>query len=147
MKKLLHLAVLVPLFCTSCFSIDTVDLDRQLRENDIYLTEDQAPDGAYPLSTIAIEQGGWYLLGLWGVTKVSLEDCMRAMVKRAKKMNADGVADIKIEYHPASFWRFSPFPLPDWSASITMTGMAFRMPDPAAAFWKPQPTPSPSKGN
>ena len=139
-------ALLLPLLCTACFSMDTVDLDRQLRENEVYLTEDPAPDGAYPLTSIAVEQVGWYLLGMWGVSEISLEQCVQSLVDRARRMEADGVANIRVEYRPASFFRFSIFPIPDWSATITMTGMAFKMPDPAQAFWKPKPAPAPSIG-
>jgi hypothetical protein len=138
-------AVLLSLFCTGCFSMDTVDLDRQLRENDMFMTEDPAPEGAYPLSTIAVEQVGWYLLGMWAISDISLEDCVQSLVDRAQSMEADGIANIRVDYGPASFFRFSIFPIPDWSATITMTGMAFRMPDPAKAFWKPKPAPGPGR--
>lgn len=139
-------ALLLPLLCMSCVSTDAVDLGRHLDDSELYLTEDPAPDGALPLSSIAIEQTGWYLLGLFAVEDISLDECVHILAKKALSMGADGVADIEVDFHPASFFRFSIFPIPDWSASITMTGMAFKMGDPAAAFWKPRPAPTPSKG-
>lgn len=139
-------ALSLPLFCMSCVSMDAVDLGRHLEETELYLTENPAPEGALPISSIAIEQTGWYLLGLWAVEDISLDECVHMITERATAMGADGVADLTVDYHPPSFFRFSIFPIPDWSASITMTGMAFKMSDPAAAFWKPRPSPSPTVG-
>ncbi len=137
------LALLVPLLFTSCFFVETVDLNQHLLDSELYLTEDPAPEGAMPLSSIAIKQAGWYFFGIWPVEEISLEVCMQAMVEKALEMGAEGVAEIKVEYNPASTMRFSTFIIPDWSATITLTGMAFRMSDPVSAFWKPNPPAGP----
>jgi hypothetical protein len=139
------LALLVPLLFTSCFFVETVDLNQHLLNSELYLTEDPAPEGAMPLSSIAIKQAGWYFFGIWPVEEISLEVCMQAMVEKALEMGAEGVAEIKVEYNPASTMRFSTFIIPDWSATINLTGMAFRMSDPVSAFWKPNPPAGPLK--
>ena len=85
------------------------------------------------------------VLDAWSVEEISLEVCMQAMVKEALEMGAEGVAEIKVDYNPASTMRFSTFIIPDWSATINLTGMAFRMSDPVSAFWKPNPPAGPLK--
>ena len=67
------------------------------------------------------------MLGLVPVTRVSLQKCLDHLVREAQKSDADGVANLNYHVEAAHVFKFSVFPIPDWSATIWMTGTAYKL--------------------
>jgi hypothetical protein len=124
-KLLLHLALSG---CVACQSLSTADLARCLSEQGVALTAGDAPANAQPLRALAFQRNGFYLAGLLPVVGVDLEDAVRAVAQEARALDADGIAHLRFDYSPASFFKFLVFPIPDWSASLSITGIAYRLP-------------------
>ena len=115
-------------FACSCTAVEQVDLEEYLVDADLTLTANDAPPGASPLTVIAVHQSGFYLLGWIPFQPVRLDDCVAEVANRARQLGADGVSELRLEYTPASFMKFAAFPFPDWSATISLSGMAYRLP-------------------
>lgn len=122
---LLALAVLCA-GSTGCFSCERADLTRYAKEQNFPVTTTEPPAGATLIGIAHIEQDGFYLLGFIPMVSVSLQRCLDRLVDNAKKMGADGVADLSHRVNPADVLKFSVFPLPDWSANIIVTGTAYK---------------------
>ncbi|MCA8943600.1 MAG: hypothetical protein KDB80_13635 [Planctomycetes bacterium] len=129
--------ILVALACVavlaSCTIVEDVDFTPFLRDSGLQLSQGEPPPDAQPIGLVAVEDNGWYLLGLLPLAPVKLETCTERMIARAKTMRADGVSNLRLEYEPPKFFRLLPFGLPDWSARIGLTGMAYQLPEPVPA--------------
>ncbi|MEM7203445.1 MAG: hypothetical protein AAF628_24490 [Planctomycetota bacterium] len=121
-------ATLAALALASCTSFEEVDVENYLTGLTLEMSTAPAPPEAAPLNVVAIYKSGFYLLGYLPIVGVRLGDCMRRMAEHAKQLGADGIADLRVVYEPASLLKFAAFPIPDWSASISVTGMAYRLP-------------------
>ena len=106
---------------------------------ELVMTTDNPPADASPLTVVAVHQTGFYLLGFVPFAPVRLEDCVAELVDKAQSMGADGVANLKVDYMPAALFKFAAFPVPDWSAAISLSGMTYRMPWNAAYPAQPGP--------
>ena len=134
------LVSLAALLAASGTSIEQVDLESDLRDADFAMSAHDPPPDASPLSVVAVYQTGFYLFGVVPFCPVQLEDCVEQLAKRAKAMGADGVANMQLEYLPASFFKFVLFPIPDWSAAISLSGMSYKLPsNPAYPLRPPHP--------
>ena len=125
--KLLGLTLLV--VATSCVTTDEANLVEHFRKRGLNVTADEAPPGAQPIKMISYYKSGFYFFGAIPVVPIYLEDAVDYIAERADKLSADGVAHLRFEYSPASFFKFAIFPLPDWSASIHFQGMAYKLPE------------------
>lgn len=121
-------ALLLALGLASCTSVEHVDLAPYLIDSEIQLSEGEPPPGAQPIGMIAVENTGWYLLGLLPIVSVRFETCIEEMLLKAKEYGAQGISNMRAAYTPPSFWRFAAIGLPDWSASVAVTGMAYQLP-------------------
>ena len=124
-----HLAIAMLLLGASCTSFEHVDVENYIAESGLALSTEPPPRDASPLNVVAFHRMGFYLLGFIPIPGVRLEDCVEAIAGHAAELGADGVADLRIEYEPASLIKFAAFPIPDWTASIAITGLAYRLPD------------------
>ncbi len=122
--RLLALAFL-PLVA-SCYSTTHADLEQYFEGDALLLTEGNAPEGAEPIKILSVYKSGFYLFGAAPIVAVDLEETVRMICKQAKELGADGIAHISFDYQPASLFKFTLFPIPDWSASIHVQGMAWR---------------------
>ena len=111
---------------TGCFSYDQADLTRYAREQNFPVSPEPPPTGTTVIGIAHIEQDGFYILGSIPILSVSLQSCLDEMVKAAKKIGADGMADVCYRINSADVLKFSVFPLPDWSANIAVTGTAYK---------------------
>lgn len=112
-----------------CISRESGGLRQQLEGRSYKLTMGSAPDGAEPVEAITIYQSGWYLLGFIPFMPLSLEHCIDELIAEVHRVGADGVSDLRVDVRPAATFRFYVFPIPDWGASISISGMAYRLPD------------------
>ena len=127
MRHLLLLALAVAL--GSCTVVEDVDLTPYLENSGIQFTKGEPPADSQPIGLIAIEDNGWYLLGFVPIIPIHLEACTKRFIESAQRMRADGISNITIDYRPAHPLRLFAIGIPNWSASITMTGMAYQTPD------------------
>ena len=133
------ITILSLLLGSACTSIDSVNLEEYLTGHELVMTTDNPPADASPLTVVAVHQTGFYLLGFVPFAPVRLEDCVAELVDKAQSMGADGVANLKVDYMPAALFKFAAFPVPDWSAAISLSGMTYRMPWNAAYPAQPGP--------
>ena len=127
MKRII-LGALLALGCGACTSIEQVNLEEYLVDAGLTMTARDAPHGATPLTVVAVHQTGFYLFGALPIVSVTLEDCVKKLADRARGMGADGVANLQLDYRPASLFKFAALYIPDWSASISLSGMSYRLP-------------------
>ena len=133
------ITILSLLLGSACTSIDSVNLEEYLTGHELVMTTDNPPADASPLTVVAVHQTGFYLLGFVPFAPVRLEDCVAELVDKAQSMGADGVSNLKVDYMPAALFKFAAFPVPDWSAAISLSGMTYRMPWNAAYPAQPGP--------
>ncbi len=57
-----------------------------------------------------------------------LEEMVNEMARRARKLGAHGVSHLAVDVQPASAFKFSVFPLPDWSSLIRVQGTTYHFP-------------------
>ena len=126
-RKLLGLTLLV--VATSCVTTDEANLVGHFKKRGLNVTADDAPEGAQPIKMISYYKSGFYLVGCIPVVPIYLEDAVDYMAERAHRLGADGVAHLSFEYDPAALFKFTVFPIPDWSASIHFQGMAYKLPE------------------
>ena len=138
MKRIILGAALA--LCTgACTSIEQVNLENYLVGQKMTMSANEAPPEASPLTVVAVHQTGFYLFGLIPLVEVTLEDCVQRLAKRAHELGADGISDMSLVYEPASFFKFAAFPLPDWSARISLVGMSYKLPGNPAYPAQPRP--------
>ncbi len=128
--------MLAALLCASCWTIDSADLVRIGAKHGLLLSESECEEGTVtPVSSIQVAKGGFYIFGLLPIVKVSLDEAIDELALQAKKLDADGVCDIRYHYSPANVFKFIVVPIPDWSASIQVFGMAYKA-EPAPAPYR-----------
>jgi len=120
------LALLSCLSLLSCWSIDKADLAAMQDETGLLLSEGEPPREAIPIRSLAIGQDGFYLLGFIPIVPIDLDRTFRTLVKEAVTAGARGIAKIRYVVDGPSPTKFQAFPIPDWSASIRITGMAWK---------------------
>lgn len=113
----------------ACTSTDQAGLDWYAETYQVAITEGDAPEGATPVELLYYYKKGFYVFGLGyaPVVEIGLREAVADLAERARAMEADGIAHLRYEIHPASFFRFSVFPIPDWSAWIQCQGMAYEL--------------------
>ena len=144
--RFLTLALL--LAATACTSWESADLTRYGRQGHTFpaapggagtvtpsipVTIEPLPKGTTAIGLIAVQQDGFYILGMLPVVSVSLQECLDYLVKEALKVGADGIAKVTFDVQPADVLSFSVFPIPDWSATISVQGTAYKRTEPSPA--------------
>lgn len=127
MKTLMLISIAVAA-ASGCTCIESTDATR---DPDFLITEAPTIDENYkPLGFIRAEKSGWYLLAIFPIVSVSLDELVwEIIVPEARKRGADGIINLKYQIDPACFWRFDllgAVPLPDWGARGLITGMAIK---------------------
>lgn len=113
------------LLVQGCVSMTHADVTAYAEPEGFTVTADALPPGARPISALAYEKLGFYVLGLVPIVPVDLHRGVARLVKEARELGADGLAHLRYEFRPASAFRFVVFPLPDWSASLSITAVAY----------------------
>jgi hypothetical protein len=111
----------------ACTSFEDVDLRPLLEKQHFPIVQGPVPPGGETVGLIAVENSGFYLFGLVALCAVSFEECVDVMITRGRKLGADGIAEVRMTYNPASFLHFSGV-WPDWFAYVQLTGTAWRRP-------------------
>lgn len=122
-QTLLLILVLLP---GACMSVAQADLSRYAADPVLPIHTEPPPAGAQPMGVVHVQQDGFYLFGVVPIVKVSLQDCLDKLQEKAAKQGANGVADLEYRVSPADVFKFSVFPLPDWTAMVQMTGTAYK---------------------
>jgi len=122
-------AIALAWFAAACTTTHEVDLREYFQTRGLQVTQNEAPPGAQPLELISFYKAGFYLFGVLPIVSVKLEDAIDWVTWSAERLGADGIANLTFQYSPASFWKFAIFPLPDWSSSIQVSGMAYTLPE------------------
>lgn len=126
-----RLLALFALTClaASCTTTHEVDLREYFQDRGLEVTQNEAPDGAQPLQLISFYKSGFYLFGVIPIASVKLDDAIDWVAWSAEQLGADGIANLSFQYSPASFWKFAIFPIPDWSSTLHVSGMAYTLPE------------------
>ena len=131
-------ALLLLLLVPSCVTTNEADLHAYFARRGLEVTQGRAPEGAQPLEVISYYKSGFYLFGGLPVVEVKLEAAVDWITARAQEMEADGIAHLDFQYDPASLFKFSVFPIPDWSSWIHVSGMAYQLqPDEGEGLERP----------
>ncbi len=125
----LYLAALL-LLLGSCSTMASVDIASWQRESGLELTQNDAPEGAEALTLVSAHRSGFYLLGVIPLVRADFAHCIAQIVQDAKQAGAEGVAHLRIQYDPPSFFSLVE-PVFPWMARATITGMAYRRRRPA----------------
>lgn len=128
MRPSFPVAVLA-LLAAGCQSISTADLQRCLSQHGIHVTAGDAPAAAEPIAAVAFQRNGFYIAGIIPVVRVELDDAVQSIASELHAAKADGISNLRYDYSPASLFKFLVFPVPDWSATLSVTGMAYRLPE------------------
>lgn len=126
---MLHLHKLLPILLissTACHSVERISLDQLSTEHRMLLTRADPPTGSETLGFISIHTSGFYLLGFIPMAPATLKDAFSRLAREASDMSATGVSNVQYEIQPPSPFKFSTFPIPDWSASVWLTGQAYQ---------------------
>jgi hypothetical protein len=110
----------------SCWAVHKADYLSLEEKTQLHFSEGEPPKKATTLGSISVTQNGFYLLGIIPVVPINLQESMEVLAHRAKKMGATGVAKIWYRVDPPGVLKYVAFPIPDWSAGIQITGMAWR---------------------
>jgi len=113
--------------CSACTSFEDIDLRPVLEKQHFPIVQGPVPQNGETVGLIAVENSGFYLFGLVALCAVSLEECVDKMIERAHRVGADGIAEVRMTYNPASFLHFSGV-WPDWFAYVQLTGTMWRYP-------------------
>ncbi len=112
---------------SACSSIDQAAFARYQARSPIKLSQQDAPAGVEPLGLVWSQSTGFYLLGLLAIVPADLETALDLLVESARDLKADGIARIRIDYKPASFFSFDSWPVPfPWFATVSLSGMAWK---------------------
>jgi len=123
------------LLASSCYTYNGADLLKYKQDDDLLISEGPAPEDTEPLQILSVYKSGFYILGLLPIVNINLDHTFQKMREQAHAIDADGISHVCFEHSPASPFKFTVFPLPDWSAWIHCQGMAWR--------WKPGKGPKP----
>ena len=123
--------VTTTLLTLGCRSFEHVDLQRYAQQHDMPIATSGPPADAEPIGLAHAQEGGFYLLGVLPIVQVGLRGCLDRMIDHARSVGAHGIADVRYEVEPAEFFKFSVFPLPDWSARVAVTGTLYRRKGPS----------------
>ncbi len=115
--------------CSSCVTTNEANLQEYLQTSRMRVSQDEAPEGSRPLEVISYYKSGFYLFGVIPLAPVELDDAVEWLTSTAEQLGADGIAHLSFQYSPASFWKFTIFPIPDWTSWIHVSGMAYELPD------------------
>ena len=121
--------IFLALLAASCVTTTEADLFKYFEQRDLDVTQGRAPEGAHPLQLISYYKSGFYLFGAIPVVVIDLEEAVEYVTERARWLEADGIAHLEFQYSPASLFKFTVFPLPDWSSWIHVSCMAYELPD------------------
>lgn len=116
------------LLLPSCWSVHKADYLALEAKTKLHFSEGEPPDRAITLGSISVTQNGFYFLGFIPIVPINLQESMEVLAGRAKKMGASGIAKIWYKVDPPGVLKYVAFPIPDWSAGIQITGMAWRAP-------------------
>ena len=124
LRKFLALSLL--LLLPSCWAVHKADYLALEKKTQLHFSEGEPPAKATTLGSISVTQNGFYLLGFIPVVPINLQESMEVLANRAKKMGASGLAKIWYKVDPPGVLKYVAFPIPDWSAGIQITGMAWK---------------------
>lgn len=127
MSKMRRTLLALALLASACTSTDRAGLESYFERYGLAVTQGDAPEGAVPVELLYYYKKGFYLFGYAPVVEIGLQEALEHVAARAHALEADGVAHLSFEIHPASIFRFAVFPIPDWSAWIRCQGMAYEL--------------------
>jgi hypothetical protein len=110
----------------SCTSYEALDLRPYLEQQAFAVTQGPVPGDADTVGLTVVQDSGFYIFGVLPVVPVSLDACVRALVREAQKVGADGVAEVKLDYRPSGFLIFSATFMSDWTGAVKLSGCAWR---------------------
>src|SRR5690606_906734 len=90
------------LLVQGCVSMTHADVTAYAEPEGFTVTADALPPGARPISALAYEKLGFYVLGLVPIVPVDLHRGVARLVKEARELGADGLAHLRYEFRPAS---------------------------------------------
>ncbi len=117
------------LLLPSCWAVHKADYLALEDKTKLRFSEGEPPAKAITLGSISVTQNGFYLFGFIPVVPINLQESMEVLANRAKQMGATGVAKIWYRVDPPGVLKYVAFPIPDWSAGIRITGMAWKQPN------------------
>ncbi|HHI80571.1 MAG TPA: hypothetical protein ENK02_11385 [Planctomycetes bacterium] len=123
LKPTLLLALLLLPGCWAVHKADYLALEAKMQ---LHFSEGEPPAKATTLGSISVTQNGFYLLGFIPMVPINLQESMEELARRAKEMGAQGIAKIWYRVDPPGVLKYVAFPIPDWSAGIQITGMAWK---------------------
>ena len=120
--------IAVPLLLLGACTFSDHNLFAQVQEQGkIELTQGAGPTEVEPLSTLYVSRSGVYLFSILPIVRADLETALLDLVEAARKLGADGVSHIKVNYQPAELFKLTltdwPFP---WLQRIVLTGEAWK---------------------
>ena len=110
----------------ACTVYEAMDLRPYLDKQEFPVTQGAVPVDAATVGLVAVQDSGFYAFGCVPIVPIRLEVCVETLVREARKVGGDGVAEVQMIYEPASFFTLSAILIPDWFAHVRMTGSAWR---------------------
>jgi hypothetical protein len=116
------------LLCLGACTYSDHNLFAQVQEQGkIELTQGAGPADVEPISTLYVSRSGVYLFAVVPIVRADLETALLDLVESARRLGADGVSHIKVNYQPAELFKLTltdwPFP---WMQRINLTGEAWK---------------------
>jgi hypothetical protein len=111
---------------SACTMVDTGSFERYRQTAPIELTLADAPSGSTSLGLVYARKSGLYLLGVLPIVRVTLEDVLDLLVEEARKLSADGVSHLRIEYVPAGLIGLEGVLTFPWTQKLAIHGMAYK---------------------
>jgi len=133
------LLALLALGIAACASTEAADYAAISKQTGVALSVEPAPESTRPMAMVFADDSGLYLFGVLPLRTVSVDGCARGLAEVARRLGADGVADITVKYRkaaPLAFGGETFFAFP-WVASIQMIGQAWR--------WEERPMGAPAR--
>lgn len=118
-------AALLALSLASCVSVDNSAFERYRKESGLELSQGDAPAGVQSLGLVWAQRSGLYIFALVPIVHADLESTLGNLVAEARRIGADGIAHVRIEYDPARFFAFESWPFP-WVQTLSLSGMAYK---------------------
>jgi hypothetical protein len=111
---------------SGCYACDRADITRYAAEQGFAVSTEPPPAHSESLGLVHAEETGFYFVGLFPIVRSTLQSCVDRLLREAREIGAEGLADVRYEVNPAQLLKFTVFPLPDWTSRVYVTGTAWR---------------------
>lgn len=118
-------AALLILSLAACSSVDSTAFEKYQAERGFAISQGDAPPGARPLGLVWAQRSGLYLFAIVPLVTADLETTLEKLAGEARRIGADGIAHVRLEYAPARFFAFESWPFP-WVQTLSLSGMAYK---------------------